>query len=112
MALDRILHGGQPCRTEAQARADMAAYRPLRTYLAARGDRERADRHHYRIQARNAADAIRSGRSDLAAMDSHWADCPEGVKAIRRENVETWLRFVRELRALHTASIRRARAGE
>ena len=86
--------------------------RPLRSYLAARCDRARADRRHYRIQARNAADAIRSGRSDLAAMDSHWADCPEGVKAIRRENVETWLRFVRELRALHTASIRCARAGE
>ena len=86
--------------------------RPLRTYLAARRDRARADRRHYRIQARNAADAIRSGRSDLAAMNSHWADCPDGVKAIRRENIETWLRFVRELRALHTASIRCARAGE
>ena len=86
--------------------------RPLRTYLAARCDRARADRRHYRIQARNAADAIRSGRSDLAATDSHWADCPEGVKAIRRENVETWLRFVRELRSLHSTSIRCARAGE
>ena len=83
--------------------------RPLRNYLGARRDRECADRLHYRIQARNTADAIRGGRRDLAVIDAHWPDCPEGVRARHRQNIETWLRFLRELRALHTASIRYAR---
>ena len=90
MALDRILHGGLPCRSEAEASRD----------------RERADRLHYRIQAHNIAEAIRGGRHDLTVIDFHWPECPEGVKAQYRQNIETWLRFLRELRALHTASIR------
>ena len=80
--------------------------RPLRTYLAARGDRARSGSHRPRFAPGCGNGGGRSGRSDLAAIDTHWPGVPEGVKAIRRENVETWLRFLRELRALHTASIR------
>ena len=109
----------RPLRTYDEARRDIGARhrepapnilnRPLRNYLGARRDRECADRLHYRIQARNTADAIRSERHDLAVIDSHWPECPAGIKARRRQNIETWLRFLGELRALHTASIRYVR---
>ena len=104
MALDRILHGGLPRRSYEEAWRD--------SYAARRAIRQRADRQHLRLMARNTVIDIKGWRHDFAGLDTTWPDCQAGVRRLRQDQQGARLRYLRELRSQHSALIRLRREAE
>ena len=95
MALDRILHGSLPCRSYEEAWRD--------SYAARRATRQRADRQHLRLMARNTVIDIKGWRYELVRPDLIW---PAGMERIRQDQQDARLRYLRELRSQHSVLTR------
>lgn len=110
MALDRILHGGLPCRTEAQARAEIAEQRWREANAGRYAELERRFDGpippDMKRAAQNSPMALIS--ADMRGLRNMAHSASETIRALRQAGryAKDYLQQVHECRRVHTAAVR------